>query len=284
VEFVGKPGPEGARALEAKFAETRAAPASQAYIEAVKASPLVKDLQARKVAFEWSTAEVIYDDPAKTLNAEVRKDDLLFPKLVAAIGRPEKRLDLVSPYFVPGAEGTAALVAIASRGVQVRILTNSLSSSDESAVQAGYAKRRPDLLRAGVRIYELKPTAAKEARENHRGFGSSSSAGLHAKTFAVDGERIFVGSFNLDQRSLLLNTEMGVLLGSRTLAQWLGDQFDNTLPLAAYEVTLGADGRSLVWIERTAGGQVSHDTEPGTTWLQRTGVEVMSILPIEWLL
>jgi putative cardiolipin synthase len=283
-EFVGKSSAEGAKALEAKFAETRAAPVSQEYIAAVKASPLVQDMRSRKVAFEWTTAEVIYDDPAKTVNAQARKDDLLFPKLVAAIGRPEKRLDLVSPYFVPGAEGTAALVAIASRGVQVRILTNSLSSSDESAVQAGYAKRRPDLLRAGVRIYELKPTAAKEARENHRGFGSSSSAGLHAKTFAVDGERIFVGSFNLDQRSLLLNTEMGVLLGSRTLAQWLGDQFDNTLPLAAYEVTLGADGRSLVWIERTAGGQVSHDTEPGTTWLQRTGVEVMSILPIEWLL
>jgi putative cardiolipin synthase len=77
---------------------------------------------------------------------------------------------------------------------------------------------------------------------------------------------------------------MGVLLGSRTLAQWLGDQFDNTLPLVAYEVTLGEDGFSLVWIERTAGGQVRHDTEPGTTWFQRTGVEMMSLLPIEWLL
>lgn len=100
---------------------------------------------------------------------------------------------------MPGDDGTAALVAIAKRGVQVRILTNSLSSSDESAVQAGYAKRRPDLLRAGVRIYELKPTAVKEARERHHGFGSSSSAGLHAKTFAVDGDWTFVGSFNLDQ-------------------------------------------------------------------------------------
>jgi putative cardiolipin synthase len=258
-EFVGKSSAEGAKVLEAKFAETRASPVSQEYIAAVKASPLVQDMRSRK-------------------------DDLLFPKLIAAIGRPEKRLDLVSPYFVPGDEGTAALVAVASRGVQVRILTNSLSSSDESAVQAGYAKRRPDLLRAGVKIYELKPTAAKEARERHHGFGSSSSAGLHAKTFAVDGDRIFVGSFNLDQRSLLLNTEMGVLLGSRTLAQWLGEQFDKTLPLAAYEVTLGEDGRSLVWIERTAGGEVKYTTEPGTTWFQRTGVEMMSILPIEWLL
>lgn len=284
VDFVGKPGAEGAKALEARFATNRATPDSQAYIDAIKASPLARDLREKKVAFEWTTAEVIYDDPAKTLNAEVRKDDLLFPKLAAGIGRPEKQLDLVSPYFVPGDEGTAALAAVARRGVQVRLLTNSLSSSDESAVQAGYAKRRPDLLRAGVKIYELKPTAVKEAREMHRSFGSSSSAGLHAKTFAVDGERIFVGSFNLDQRSLLLNTEMGVLLGSRTLAQWLGDQFDNTLPLVAYEVTLGEDGFSLVWIERTAGGQVRHDTEPGTTWFQRTGVEMMSLLPIEWLL
>lgn len=200
------------------------------------------------------------------------------------MGRPEQRLDLVSPYFVPGENGTAALVAVASRGVRVRLLTNSLASSDESAVQAGYAKRRPDLLRAGVRIYELKRTAVKEVREKHHGFGSSSSAGLHAKTFAVDGSRIFVGSYNLDQRSLLLNTEMGVIIASPRLAGWLGEQFDSVIPQVAYEVKLGADGRSLEWIERTAQGEVRYGTEPGTSWFQRMGVDLMSVLPIEWLL
>ncbi|MFO1313056.1 MAG: phospholipase D family protein [Burkholderiales bacterium] len=282
--FVGSPGPEGTQALQARFAANRAVPDSLAYIAAVKESPLLRDITARNVEFEWTTAKVVYDDPAKTLNAEARKDDLLFPMLLEMMGRPEQRLDLVSPYFVPGENGTAALVAVATRGVRVRLLTNSLASSDESPVQAGYAKRRPDLLRAGVRIYELKPTAVKEVRERQRGFGSSSSSGLHAKTFAVDGSRIFVGSFNLDQRSLLLNTEMGIIIASPKLAGRLGDQFDSVIPQLAYEVKLGADGRSLQWIELTAQGEVRYDTEPGTNWFQRMGVEMMSILPIEWLL
>jgi len=139
-------------------------------------------------------------------------------------------------------------------------------------------------LRAGVRIFELKPTAVKEARARQRGFGSSSSAGLHAKAFGVDGSRIFVGSCNLDPRSLLLNTEMDIIIASPNLAGWLGEQFDCVIPQVAYEVRLGADGWSLQWIERTAQGEVRYETEPGTRWFQRMSVEVMSILPIEWLL
>jgi cardiolipin synthase C len=139
-------------------------------------------------------------------------------------------------------------------------------------------------LRAGVRIYELKPAAVKEARERHHGFESSSSSGLNAKTFAVDVSRIFVGSFNLDQRSLLLNTEMGIIIANPKLAGRLGEQFDSVIPQFAYEVKLGSDGRSLQWIEQTAQGEVRYDTESGTSWSQRMGVEMMSILPIEWLL
>jgi putative cardiolipin synthase len=190
----------------------------------------------------------------------------------------------VSPYFVPGEEGAAALAALAGRGVTVRILTNSLAASDVSAVHAGYAKRRVELLRAGVRLYELKPTAGQELPDSRTGMGSSSSSGLHAKTFAVDGERIFVGSFNFDPRSALLNTEMGVIVASPKLAGWLGEQFDSAIAQVAYEVKLGADGRSLEWIERTTQGEVRYETEPGTSWFQRRGVDVMSILPIEWLL
>ena len=159
--FVGTPGPDAAADLEATFAATRADPECVAYLEAVRTTPLVSDLLDRRLAFEWTTAQLVHDDPAKTLDTTGRTDVLLFPDLVQTIGRPQKSLDLVSPYFVPGDEGTAALVALARKGVKVRILTNSLAASDEKSVHAGYAKRRQDLLRAGVRLYELKPTAAK---------------------------------------------------------------------------------------------------------------------------
>jgi cardiolipin synthase C len=107
---------------------------------------------------------------------------------------------------------------------------------------------------------------------------------LHAKTFAVDRSRVFVGSFNFDQRSARLNTEMGLVIESPKLAQGLAAFFDTVVPLAAYQVELAADGRSLEWVDRTASEVKRYDTEPGTSWLQRRSVDVISILPIEWLL
>jgi len=282
--LVGAAGQAATADLEARFASTRADPQSRVYLETVRATPLVRDMIERRVAFEWTTARLVYDDPAKTLDAAGRTDVLLFPALVRAIGRPERTLDLVSPYFVPGDEGTEALVAAAGRGVKVRVLTNSLASSDVAAVHAGYAKRRHDLLRAGVRLYELKPTAGREAHQESLGLGSSSSSGLHAKTFAVDGSRVFVGSFNFDQRSALLNTEMGLVIDSPKLAQQLAEAFGTAIPRAAYEVRLRSDGRSLEWVELTDSGERRHDTEPGAGLGKRIGVQVLSILPIEWLL
>ena len=108
---------------------------------------------------------------------------------VHLMGKPANELDLISPYFVPGKEGAATLAALAKGGVRVRILTNSLAASDESAVHAGYAKHRLGLLKAGVELYELKPTATKDVKPEKSGFGSGSSAALHAKTFAVDRQR-----------------------------------------------------------------------------------------------
>jgi putative cardiolipin synthase len=282
--FVGPPGPDGAAHLEARFAATRADPESVAFLEAARTTSLVRDLLGRQLALEWTLARAVYDDPAKTLDTTARTDVLLFPELVRTIARAEQSFDLISPYFVPGEDGTAALAMQAGKGVKVRILTNSLASSEANIVHSGYAKRRLDLLRAGVQLYEIKTTAAREAREDRFKLGSSSSAALHAKTFAVDRSRIFVGSFNFDQRSARLNTEMGLVIDSPTLAQRLAERFDTAAPLVAYEVRLAPDGRSLEWIERTAAGEMRYDTEPGTRWYQRFSVEVLSIFPVDWML
>ena len=100
----------------------------------------------------------------------------------------------------------------------------------------------------------------------------------------MDRSRAFVGSFNFDQRSAQLNTEMGLVIDSPKLAQRLAEFFDTVVPFAAYEVRLASDGRSLEWIERTASEVKRYDTEPETGWLRRLGIDFMSILPIEWML
>jgi putative cardiolipin synthase len=196
--------------------------------------------------------------------------------------QPKKSFDLISPYFVPGKEGTETLAALAQRGVAVRVLTNSLAATDVSAVHAGYAKRREDLLRAGVRLFELKPTAERDAPGGRRASGSS-SASLHAKTFALDRSRTFVGSFNFDPRSALLNTEMGLLIDSAALGERLAAVLENDVPRVAYEVGLTAGGE-LQWTERTASGETRHDTEPGAGPLRRAWIRFLELLPIEWLL
>ena len=151
-------------------------------------------------------------------------------------------------------------------------------------MHAGYAKRRPDLLRAGVRLYELKPSAPEDDPGEKRRAGSSSSASLHAKTFALDRARVFVGSFNFDQRSALLNTEMGLLIDSPALAERLANGFDSEVPRAAYEVRLDSDGRDLEWIELTRSGEARYATEPASGPFRRATVIFLSILPIEWML
>ncbi len=178
------------------------------------------------------------------------------------------------------------MAELAGRGVRVRILTNSLAATNVKAVHAGYARRRERLLRAGVTLYELKPTAATQESSEHDQpwFGSGSLSALHAKTLAVDGDRGFVGSYNFDPRSELLNTEMGLVINSPMLAHRLAQTFDNVVPLVAYEVRLAPDGHGLQWIDRTSAGEARYDTEPEAGWLLRLGINVLKALPIEWLL
>ena len=200
-----------------------------------------------------------------------------------ALGEPKREVDLVSPYFVPTKEGTAALVALVARGVKVRVLTNSLAATDVSPVHAGYAKYREALLRGGIKLYELKPFVEKQdsSRDSAaRRTGGSSDASLHAKTFAVDRSRIFIGSFNFDPRSARLNTEMGVVVESARLAAKLSEVFDKDFGGLAYEVRLSADGGSLEWID----GEARYTSEPGAGVLKRLWIDFLSILPIEWLL
>jgi putative cardiolipin synthase len=254
-------------------------PEAARYLEAVRATPLVRVLLSGSLPLEWAPARVVQDDPAKVLHPPERTELHLLPRLETAMGKPTREMDLVSPYFVPTKDGATALSTLAESGVRVRVLTNSLAATDVSPVHAGYAKYREALLRAGVRLYELKPFVdEKDVKDKDRAAGSS-DASLHAKTFALDRKRIFVGSFNFDPRSARLNTEMGVVVESPALAMRLSQAFDRELPGIAYEVRLTSDG-GLEWIE----GNARHPSEPGAGLMKRLWIGFLSILPIEWLL
>lgn len=274
--------PEGLERLARAADEESRDPEADRYMQAVAETELVQKLVAGELELEWSPVHMLSDDPAKGLG-QASDEGLLFHELERLLSDAEASVALVSPYFVPAEAGTAALVRQARQGIRVRVLTNALEATDVIAVHAGYAKRRKALLEAGVRLYEM------HRGSNHQGDGlragpfGSSGASLHAKTFAVDGERAFVGSFNFDPRSAHLNTELGFIIESPALARQIDATFETGIPSSAYEVRLDREG-DLYWIEQRDGRVIRHDTEPNTGRLKRLGVFLISLLPIEWLL
>lgn len=248
------------------------------YRGVLERSSLIGSLLDGTLDMEWATAVLVSDDPEKGQGA-IPQEDLLGGRLAEAVGEINTRLDGVSPYFVPGKEGVKIFTDLEARGVAVRILTNSLEATDVLPVHAGYAKRRASLLKGGVELFELQPQALTDATKHKLGpFGSSGSS-LHAKTFAVDGQRIFVGSFNFDPRSATLNTEMGVLIDSAQLASNLHQAFDNDFMGAAWRVEK-RNGK-LVWIEPDTPPLTA---EPGASLWRKIALKFIGWLPVEWLL
>jgi putative cardiolipin synthase len=275
--------PSTAEDLDARFASVRADPVSTRYVEALRETPIVSQLLARRLALEWVTAVVVRDDPAKTLDPSPQRGMLALAQIFDVMGAPQRSFDLISPYFVPGERGTEVLGAIARRGIAVRVLTNSLASNDVAIVHSGYAKRRCDLATAGVKLYELKPEKTLSKGETKHA-GGSSAARLHAKTFAVDREHLFVGSFNFDLRSGLLNTELGLVLHSPVLASRLAQTMDTFLPSAAYEVRHVPGDACVEWMDHAAAGDVRMEDEPNSSAWNRFWLAILMTLPIDWML
>ncbi|MFW6094329.1 MAG: phospholipase D-like domain-containing protein, partial [Pseudomonadota bacterium] len=254
--------------------EVRTHPASP------ESADIVPRLRTGTLPFSWVPARLVIDDPHKA-RGRLPRNQLMFSRLSELVGSPGARLDIVSAYFVPGPRMVAELAELEQRGVEIRVFTNSLEATDVAPVHAGYAKYRIRLLRAGVELFELRPGSAAADRRADLGIAGSSSTSLHAKVFAVDGNVLYVGSFNFDPRSMFLNTEMGLVIESTELAQRLHAAFTDNAR-GAYRPLL-RDG-ALIWQERRDGRVITHAREPGTTFLQRLTVRIIGRLPVHWLL
>ena len=162
-----------------------------------------------------------------------------------------------------------------AQGVDVSVLTNSLAANDVMAVHGGYAPYRVPLLEGGVTLYELMP----HGRQDSSLFGSS-GASLHTKAFAVDAERGFIGSFNLDPRSVNLNTEMGILFRDRAATAALLRSYEAKIaPDKSYRVRL-LDGE-LRWDDASVAPPRTWDREPEASAWRRWTARAVGWLPIE---
>jgi putative cardiolipin synthase len=242
-------------------------------------SPLAVALRAREVELHWANGQVLVDPPDKLAQPpDAAGAAYLGSQLTRHADRARSELLLVSSYFVPAGGGVEYFGARCRDGVRVRLLTNSLAATDVWLVHAGYRKYRRALLERGVEIHELKPHGRPTG--THRRRGGSSRASLHAKTFVVDRRAVFVGSLNIDPRSLAQNTEVGVLVDSAELAAEVVRRFERwTDPAWSYRVTVA--GRRLSWTATEDGLAARWSDEPGAGFWRRLGARVVSHLPIE---
>ena len=253
------------------------------YKAAIKDSTIDTDLINKRVPFRWTDMQFLSDDVGK-LSKSVSSETNLVHQLRNLLGSPTKKLTIISSYFVPTKDGVDTLVKLAESGVDIKILTNSFDATDVTAVHSGYSQWRPRLLRSGVKIYELKSTAAEEKRDNKLWRArSQSSTSLHAKTFAVDDYQVFIGSYNVDPRSANINTEMGVIINDDELARQLHGALSDDLLNQAYEVKL-LDNGSLEWHTMEDGKEVVYESEPRVDMSDHIWLTIMSWLPIDWLL
>lgn len=253
------------------------------YAQDVKNSAFYQKIQGlanrNEKFFYQGKAHVIYDNPEKTLGKTALETTYMLDMLEPHVSKISNSLELISPYFIPGDEGTKHLVSLVNDGIKVKVFTNSLASTDGIMAQSGYARNRYNLLKGGVELYELKPIAKSKASRSLKRSAEAKSA-LHTKTYIFDRKEVYIGSFNFDPRSAKINTELGVVCQIPAMAEFIaGELFDNQIDKVAYKLALQDD--SVVWLETTTEGVVVHDTQPETSWWRRFNLGVYSILPIE---
>lgn len=251
---------------------------------AVDARPIAERLAAGARPLRHGRAVALADPPAKSDQAAAEATSTVAAGLASVAGEPRHSLLVVSPYFVPGAQGVAWLAGLQRRGVAVRVVTNALAATDVPAVHAGYARHRRALLEAGVELHEVRPQpGAGRAGGSGPGLVDAVRRSLHAKVLVIDGRWTFVGSMNLDPRSMRLNTENGLVLDDPATADALARDIAAVLPTTTWRVTLH-DGR-LRWIEAAGDAPPRvHDGEPEAGRWLRWQATVLSWLPIDALL
>ena len=264
----------------------------QAYEEAMRTSALAQQVRAGSVSYIGAEVRVLADDPAKIEQPDGDRSKLLMPQLLPEFDHATEQVTLISPYFVPGEAGLALLRRLRDRGVRVRVLTNSLASTDVLPVFATYQKYRHEMLAAGIELYEINPATIQDSLPGRTGaaagdlaHGSSRAhAALHGKVLVFDCRSFFVGSMNLDPRSAFTNTEIGFVVNAPAMAADVCRGIDEMLAKDAYRLELRPVKGSRPRIEFVGvegGRETRHLSDPRSTGWQRFKTFVLSLLPIQ---
>jgi len=286
--FNGKPRDKALEEFRQDVASERRELGHQPYLQRAAAGEPLASMVSGKFPLTWAGATVVVDSPDKS---KVEKGEivgrLMHRSVANAAIASKSEVMMVSPYLIPGREGMNMIRDIRSRNVRVRVLTNSLESNDVLGAHAAYTNYREPLLDAGVELFEVRPILGKPGGSGGViQSGMSGHFALHAKAFVFDRQKLFIGSMNFDQRSLHLNTELGLIIESPELARQVAARFESIAqPANSYQVLFRPDAsspdRRIVWRTENDKKTIEYDAEPASCSLQRIHSNLLALLPLE---
>jgi putative cardiolipin synthase len=260
--------------LEDKVQEALEDAKASIYAEAVRASVSQYDA-TDSIEFHWAPYDLVYDSPGKSSAATWDESELITNQIRSAVDA-KKELFVITPYFILTKDDIENFRRARERGVDITVITNSLATNNHAPVHGGYYPTRKPLIQMGVNLYELRATLDEPVDQKLPKDAPITT--LHAKTFAVDREAIFIGSFNWNQRSVNRDTELGVIIHSPELATELVERVSEKLPTRAFEISLD-EKNNTQWTIIEDGQEVVVTKEPQTSAWRRFSAWIARIVP-----
>ena len=273
--------------LEQVFSEPADAPGLDDYrVQLAENVPPLSPDGPAELENEWQSIALVaypgragffFDQPASNDLADPDEmPDQLSGELERIIENAKSEVILVSAYLVPTPELEAVVERVEARGVEVRILTNSLQSNNHLAAHAAYKKHLNRLIDHGADLHEMRSTAAD--RDLYMQLPvDDKRLGLHAKLLLVDNDIVFIGSCNLDPRSLKINTEVGLIIESEELNSALRDRLTIDFERRNAWLVKRSDEGGLVWVSDDE--VLKH--QPSDSTIQRLEDWFIGLLPID---
>ncbi len=260
----------------------------ESFIKRINTSQILNRLFTDSPSLTWATAQLVYDSPyKKDVEDDSLAGSLIYEPIKEAVESTRSELLMITPYLIPGDEGMKLFRILHDHDVSIRVLTNSLESTPELLAHAGYSNYRKPLLKLGVKLYEVraKPGKARGSGESRK-LVSYGNYGLHAKQYIFDRRKVFLGSMNFDQRSMHLNTEIGLIIHSPELAKQAMERFERLTDASnSYEVLLMSEAanksESLVWVTKENDKFTEYTSEPSKSSIQLIKEDLMSIFPLD---
>lgn len=230
----------------------------------------IESFNAKKFPIYWGNARLIADSPKKAEGGE--QVSPIIDALDGLWKETKKSIYISAAYFVPGKNGTANLINGAKNGIDINILTNSLSSTDATVVYSGWDRYRDDLIKNGIKVYEFRNEGYKVYNRHNSG------ASLHSKTIVVDDKISWIGSFNLDGRSAIYNTEVIAAFFNVDFAKILRQAMEQDMS-EYISWRLYDDNGKTKWKTNRDGKEIIATHSPDTTLLKRFTTFLLKVIP-----